>query len=190
MQKYTVCSINTNIAYNLLWFLFQAVLNKWINNISIALLWSFHWKLLQISNFERRRTGTLVNILQRLLNNNYFPLVHSIHESEFMQVKLLVNSVYDYWCSVKSRLLSWLSYSVVTYECCPGYEKVLGEKGCPAGLNFNFIILPNAFCSILFPIILHLRLFIWIWWIMFLISTSSSFGEYLQHPGGGWSYYY
>ncbi|XP_060783978.1 transforming growth factor-beta-induced protein ig-h3 isoform X2 [Neoarius graeffei] len=24
--------------------------------------------------------------------------------------------------------------TVVTYECCPGYEKVLGEKGCPAAL--------------------------------------------------------
>uniref|UniRef100_A0AAR2IGU3 Transforming growth factor-beta-induced protein ig-h3 n=1 Tax=Pygocentrus nattereri TaxID=42514 RepID=A0AAR2IGU3_PYGNA len=24
--------------------------------------------------------------------------------------------------------------TVVTYECCPGYEKVIGEKGCPAAL--------------------------------------------------------
>lgn len=24
--------------------------------------------------------------------------------------------------------------TVITYECCPGYEKVLGEKGCPAAL--------------------------------------------------------
>ncbi|KAJ0069089.1 hypothetical protein NL108_017652, partial [Boleophthalmus pectinirostris] len=23
---------------------------------------------------------------------------------------------------------------VITYECCPGYEKVIGEKGCPAAL--------------------------------------------------------
>lgn len=22
---------------------------------------------------------------------------------------------------------------VISYECCPGYEKVPGEKGCPAG---------------------------------------------------------
>uniref|UniRef100_A0A8C6SQG2 Transforming growth factor-beta-induced protein ig-h3 n=1 Tax=Neogobius melanostomus TaxID=47308 RepID=A0A8C6SQG2_9GOBI len=24
--------------------------------------------------------------------------------------------------------------TVITYECCPGYEKVVGEKGCPAAL--------------------------------------------------------
>lgn len=24
---------------------------------------------------------------------------------------------------------------VITYECCPGYEKIPGEKGCPAGKN-------------------------------------------------------
>ncbi|KAG7329306.1 hypothetical protein KOW79_007480 [Hemibagrus wyckioides] len=24
--------------------------------------------------------------------------------------------------------------TVITYECCPGYERVLGEKGCPAAL--------------------------------------------------------
>lgn len=27
--------------------------------------------------------------------------------------------------------------SVVTYECCPGYEKVIGEKGCPAGMSIT-----------------------------------------------------
>ncbi|XP_045899290.1 transforming growth factor-beta-induced protein ig-h3-like, partial [Micropterus dolomieu] len=24
--------------------------------------------------------------------------------------------------------------TVITYECCPGYEKIPGEKGCPAAL--------------------------------------------------------
>lgn len=30
-------------------------------------------------------------------------------------------------CPVVSRC------RVITYECCPGYEKIPGEKGCPAG---------------------------------------------------------
>ncbi|KAM7389282.1 hypothetical protein PAMP_023268 [Pampus punctatissimus] len=25
-------------------------------------------------------------------------------------------------------------HMVITYECCPGYEKIPGEKGCPAAL--------------------------------------------------------
>lgn len=24
---------------------------------------------------------------------------------------------------------------VITYECCPGYEKIPGERGCPAGMT-------------------------------------------------------
>lgn len=29
---------------------------------------------------------------------------------------------------------------MITYECCPGYERVAGEKGCPAGLIFKVIL--------------------------------------------------
>ncbi|XP_019497697.1 PREDICTED: transforming growth factor-beta-induced protein ig-h3 [Hipposideros armiger] len=35
--------------------------------------------------------------------------------------------------------------TVISYECCPGYEKVPGEKGCPAGgwkLETEFPVLP------------------------------------------------
>ncbi|XP_075065935.1 transforming growth factor-beta-induced protein ig-h3 [Mixophyes fleayi] len=29
--------------------------------------------------------------------------------------------------------------TVISYECCPGYEKILGEKGCPAALPLSNI---------------------------------------------------
>uniref|UniRef100_A0A7M4EYL2 Transforming growth factor-beta-induced protein ig-h3 n=1 Tax=Crocodylus porosus TaxID=8502 RepID=A0A7M4EYL2_CROPO len=81
------------------------------------------------------QTLSLVRSLQ------YFVLSVFIYSPNVCAVQKLIGTNRKYFTNCKQwyqRKICGKS-TVISYECCPGYEKVPGEKGCPAALPLSNI---------------------------------------------------